>query len=68
MGLLLPSVGPFAALYGLFSGDSRGWFIDYVNCLLSLLYFFVCVCIGVPGGLSLDLYGFVLVHGEIFSS
>jgi hypothetical protein len=63
-------MGPFAAFCKLFSGSSRGWFIGYVNRLLSLLYFFVCVCVGVgvPGGLSLDLYGFVLVHGKIFSS
>jgi hypothetical protein len=61
-------VGPFAALRGLFFGGSHGWFTGYVNRLLSLLCFFVCVCAGVPGGLSPDRYGFVLIHGEIFNS
>ena len=69
-GSLLPCMGPFVAFCELVSSSSRGWFTDYVNRLLSLLYFFVCVCVGVgvPAGLSPDLYGFVLVHGEIFSS
>ena len=61
-------MGPFAALCKLFSGGSRGWFTGYVNCLVSLLCIFVCVCVGVPDGFSLDLYGLVLVHGEIFSN
>ena len=39
MGLLLPCVGSFAALRGLFSSGSRGWFTGYVNRLISLLCF-----------------------------
>jgi hypothetical protein len=68
VGLLLPFVGPFAALFGLFSGGSHGWFTSYVNRLRSFLCFSVCVCGGVPGGLSSDRCGFVLVLGEIFNS
>ena len=68
VGLLLPYMGPFATLCGLFSGSSRGWFTNYVNRLLSLLCFFVCVYAEVSGGLSPDLYGFVPVYAEIFSS
>ena len=61
-------MGSFAALCGMFSDNSHGWFTDYVNRLLSLLCFLVCVYAGVPGGLSSDRYGFVLIHGETFSS
>ena len=68
VGFLLPCVGPFATLCGLFSGGSHDWFTGYMNRLLSLLCLFVCVCAGVPGGLSSNRYGFVLVHCEIFNS
>ena len=40
-------------------GDSRGWFVVYVDCLH--------LCVGVLGGFSLDLCGF-LVHDELFNS
>ena len=39
-----------------------------MNRLLSLLCFFVYVCVGVLGGLSLDRCGIVLVDGEILNS
>jgi hypothetical protein len=68
VGSFCPFSGSFAALFGLFSGGSHGWFTSYVNRLLSLLCFSVCVCAGVPGSLSSDRCGFVLVLGEIFNS